>query len=98
MPRVSHVGFTARRVAELKRAVAVDTQVLREKLLKNLEAIFDNAALLAKGQVTVGGRELTLNERRDWARVAAYTAQIINSIAKGFDEREIDEQWLNLRL
>jgi len=51
MPRVSRVGLISRRVAELRKTVAVDTQNLREKLLKNLEMIFDNAVLLAKGKL-----------------------------------------------
>lgn len=36
--------------------------------------------------------KVSLKQRQLWARVAAYTAQIINSIAEGFDEREIDIQ------
>jgi len=88
MPRVSRIQFISRRVARLKETVQVDTQKIREKLLNNLQMIFDNAVVLARGDVTVDGEELTLNERRDWTRVAAYTAQIIQSIAKGFDERQ----------
>jgi len=90
MPRVSRIQFISRRVARLKETLQVDTQKIREKLLNNLQMIFDNAVVLARGDVTVDGEELTLNERRDWTRVAAYTAQIIQSIAKGFDERQID--------
>jgi hypothetical protein len=29
-------------------------------------------------------------ERQHWARIAAYTAQIINNIAKEIDERQIN--------
>jgi len=35
---------------------------------------------------------ITLKQRQMWARIAAYTAQIINSVASGFDERQIDVQ------
>ena len=38
---------------------------------------------------------LTVIERRWRAKIAAQTASTINNIAKGFDEREIDDQ-LNL--
>ena len=36
-------------------------------------------------------RLLTISEKQFWARIAAYSAQIINSIAKGLDERQIDK-------
>jgi len=41
-----------------------------------------------------GGKQkkVTLKERRMWARVAGYVAQVMNSVAEGFDEREIDVQ------
>jgi len=29
-------------------------------------------------------------ERQFWARIAAFTAQTVNSVAKGIDERQID--------
>ncbi|MEM2191874.1 MAG: hypothetical protein QW540_10665 [Archaeoglobaceae archaeon] len=82
----------SRRVGELQQTIKVDSQKLREKPLKELEKIFDDAARMAKGEVTIQGKELTLKERRMWARVAAYTAQVMQGIAKGLDEREIDEQ------
>jgi hypothetical protein len=52
---------------------------------------------LAKGEFqtqTVKGKtvEVTVSERQLWARVAAYTAQVMNIIASCFDEREIDVQ------
>jgi len=36
-------------------------------------------------------RNLKLKQRQMWTRVAAYIAQIINSAASGFDEKQIDE-------
>ncbi|MGA2386956.1 MAG: hypothetical protein ABSG33_10545 [Candidatus Bathyarchaeia archaeon] len=36
-------------------------------------------------------RPLTVAERQSYTRIAAYTAQIIASIAKGLDERQIDK-------
>ena len=83
------------RVARLRRRVKVDTQRIRERLLRGLEEIFNLAASLARGEIqtlTVDGKQVkvTLKQRQMWARVAAYTAQIMNSIAEGFDEREVD--------
>lgn len=97
MAKFSLPFLLAKRVAELQQKIKVDSQRLREKLLQELEKIFDDAAKMAKGEVTVKGRELTLKERRMWARVAAYTAQVMQGIAKGLDEREIDEQLKELR-
>jgi len=65
--------------------------------MENLEGIFDVAATYARGSVDRPvedegcPKELTIAEKQMWARIASYTAQIINSIAKGIDERQIDE-------
>jgi len=86
-----------RRVAKLREKVKVDTQRMRAKWMKSLEEIFNFAASLAKGEFktqTVNGEtvKVTMKQRQIWARIAAYTAQIMNSIAQGFDERQIDAQ------
>jgi len=87
----------SRRVAKVRRTVNVDTQQLRKKTIRMLESIFKIAADYARGKVDRVTdddgkvRELTIPEKQFWARIAAYTAQIINTIAKGIDERQIDE-------
>lgn len=91
----------ARRVVRLRRAVMKGTQGVRAKTMRDLEELFDLAASLAKGEFRTqseGGVpvKVTLSQRREWARVAAYIAQIISSIAEGFDLREIDEQLAEL--
>ncbi len=83
-------------MSRLRREVKVHTQRIRVELLKSLEEIFTLAKPLAKGEFqtqTVDGIQVkvTLKERRAWARVAAYLAQIMNSVAEGYDEREINE-------
>ncbi|MBS7636578.1 hypothetical protein KEJ37_04490 [Candidatus Bathyarchaeota archaeon] len=66
--------------------------------MHELEAIFELASKIARGETkTIEGREVTLKQRRDWARIAGYTAQVMQGIAKGFDEKEIDEQLQELR-
>ena len=85
------------RVWKLKRRIKVDTQRMRGNALKNLEELFGLAVALAKGEVktqTEDGevQKITLKQRQMLARVAAYIAQIMNSLAEGFDEREIDVQ------
>jgi uncharacterized Ntn-hydrolase superfamily protein len=85
-----------RRLARVHRDFQVDTQFVRSKTIKRLEEIFRIASDYARGKVDrVTGedgkeRSLTILERQFWARIAAYTAQIINNIANGIDERKID--------
>jgi len=96
-PKSSHKLMIFRRVAKLREKVKVDTQRMRVKWMKSLEEIFNLAVSLAKGEFktqTVNGEtvKVTMKQRQMWARIAAYTAQIMNSIAQGFDERQIDVQ------
>jgi hypothetical protein len=75
----------------------VDTQRIRGKTLNSLQELFDLAVALAKGKVKTQNEDgvpvkVTLKQRQMWARVAAYIAQIMNSVASGFDERQIDVQ------
>lgn len=85
-----------RRLARLHRSFKVDTQYVRSKTIKRLEEIFKIASDYARGKVerVIGEdgkeRQLTILERQFWARIAAYTAQIINNVANGIDERKID--------
>ena len=101
MVAISAMQRVSRRVTQIRRYVQTETQRTRKKLMKRLEEIFDLAASLARGEVkylTEGGvkAKVTMKQRQIWARVAAYVAQIMNSIAEGFDEREIDEQLAEL--
>ena len=86
-----------RRLRRLRKRIKVNTQEIRAKTLDNLEEIFNLAASLAKGEFktqNVDGSpvKVTLKQRQIWARVAAYIAQIMNTIAERFDERQIDVQ------
>ena len=95
MPKISHKLMIIRRAAQLKEIIKIDTQQMRTKTLNNLQELFDLATELAKGNLktqTQGGEQqrITLKQRQMWTRVAAYIAQIINSVASGFDERQID--------
>jgi len=86
----------SQRVVRLRRTVQIDTQQIRSKALKDLGELFELAMALARGEVktqTEGGKteRVTLKQRQMWARIAAYVAQIMNSVATGFDERQIDK-------
>jgi len=96
MPKFSRPFSITRKVAQLKETIKIDTQRIREKILEKLQAIFQNAVSLAKGETTVNKEPLTIKQHQAWARVAAYTAQVIQGIAKGFDEHQIDEDLAKL--
>jgi hypothetical protein len=82
--KISRNSMILRRIQLCRRIVRVNTQALRQKLLFKLQELYDLAHDLAKD------RKLDLVIRNKWARVAAYTAQTINSIASEFDEQQIN--------
>jgi len=84
------------RISKARRILSVDTERTRRKLILQLKEVFHIASDYARGKiyrVTVDDgkkRPLTIVECQHWARIATYTAQIINNIAKGIDERQIN--------
>ena len=84
------------RVSKTRRILIIDTQRTRKKLIIQLEEVFQIASNYARGKINwVAGedgkpRPLTMSEKQFWARIAGFTAQTVNSIAKGIDERQID--------
>ena len=80
MVKISRNNMIARRLQIARRIFKVETQRLREKLLSKLQELFDMACEQAKN------KNLDLMEREKYARVAAYAAQVIEGVAKGFDE------------
>ncbi len=85
------------RVCKMRRIFHVDTQNTRKKLLIHLEDLFEISSNYARGKVThitdETGKQrlLTVAERQFYAKISAYIAQIINNLAKGIDERQIDK-------
>ena len=86
MTKISRNSMIISRVQRLRGTIKMDTQYLRAKALKNLEELFDMAKDQAKN------KKYTLPQRQRWTQVAGYIAQVINSVATGFDEKEIDVQ------
>jgi len=82
--KISRNSMIKRRIADLKENIHVNTQRIREKTLNRLEELFDIAENMAKS------KNVKMKQRQIWARIAAYIAQIINSVALSFDERQID--------
>lgn len=100
--RVPNYVLVSRRIFQLRSTLKVDTQQLRVKTLRQLEQLFETASAIARGQIQwqqVNGKNqaITLKHRQMWARVAAYIAQIMNNIANGFDEKQIDEDLIELQ-
>jgi hypothetical protein len=81
-------------VGKMDSYVHVDSQKIRAKLLRRLERLFDLAMLVAEGEVKTlvdeTGRKhtVTLKERQLWGRLATYTAQVMQNLSQGFDEKE----------
>jgi hypothetical protein len=83
--KISRISMISRRMANLKERVKIDTQRLREDALNGLEELFKIARKMAQS------KKMEIVQRQMWARVAAYIAQVINSVASSFDERQIDK-------
>jgi len=79
-----------RRFERFLREFRLETQVLRRRLMGELESIFELASAIARGDVktqVLDGRQvrISLSQRKRWARAAAQIAKIIHSIARGFN-------------
>jgi len=59
---------------------------MRAKLLKSLQEQFDIADGFAKDD------SLTPKQRQFWMRISAYIVQVMNSVARGFDDAKISKQ------
>jgi ArsR family metal-binding transcriptional regulator len=86
LARISRNKMFLNRIIKLRKAIQINTQKLRGKALQSLEELFNMAKDQAKNEV------LTIKQRQMWTRIAAYICQVINSVASGFDERQIDVQ------
>jgi len=75
-----------RRITETKETLQVNTQRIRGKLLESLERQFEIADGFAKDE------SLKPRQRQFWMRISAYIGQVMNSVAKGFDESKISKQ------
>jgi len=64
---------------QVKKSVESDTQRLRAKLLKKLEAIFNLAEESVKTATTP-------RQKQAYMRIMGYIAQVMNSLSKTFDE------------
>ena len=83
--KISRNSMITHRIRKLRANVEINTQNLRENSLERPQRTLQHGKNLAKNE---NGK---LKQRQTWTRIAAYIAQITNSGAHGFDERQIDE-------
>jgi hypothetical protein len=99
-----HPGYTIlvqRRIFQLQRSVQLNTQQLRVRTINRLENLFTLATSIAKGEVkfqSVNGKEepISWKQRQMWAHVAAHVAMVMANLAKGYDERQFNEDLAKL--
>jgi pyruvate carboxylase len=60
------------------KSLAFDTQQLRMKLIQSLQELFETASRWAKGD-------------SDAMKLAGYIAQVLNNLAKSYDERRFND-------
>ena len=82
-------------LVKIRKITFVDTQAIRTKLLRQLEGLFDLPISRAKGKVrhlcNENGDEnkVTFRVREKWARIAAYTGQVMGGLALGYGEKQL---------
>ncbi len=95
----SKQGFTVqvyRRICHLQDNVKVDTQVMRDRWIGELDELFGMATSIAKGKVTqqqVGDKVQAISpkERQMWAQIAANIGMVMGNLSHRYDERQIDK-------
>jgi len=85
-----------RRICHFQRTVKLDTAMMRNKWISELDQVFDMATAIAKGKVSqqqVGDKMQIISpkERQMWAQVAANIGMVMGNLSKACDERQIDK-------
>jgi len=96
LPRKPAKNNILQRFIALKTKIKLDTRRLREEIISELEMLFQMASDIARGKTKtqiVDGKQVkvSMKARQKWAQTAAYIAGAIERIAKGLDEKEINE-------
>jgi len=81
--RIVKIAETLNRILNFKE---LKTQDLRVKLITELERLFTLARSMAE----------TAENREEWAKICAYIAQTIKSLADSYDEVRFNEQMKEL--
>ena len=81
-------------LGKIRRIYRVDRQKICTKLFDELDALFNLAFSIAQGRVKRlrddEGNEYRVSfpQRQKWAQLATVTAQVMQSLNQGFDEKE----------
>ena len=85
----------------IRENVRLDMQGLRNKWITELDDLFATANAIAKGKVgqqQVGDKLqcITPKERQMWAQIATNIGSVMSSLAKGYDDRQFNEDFAHL--
>jgi uncharacterized membrane protein YccC len=71
--------------------MADDMQHLRLNLLRDLKAVFNMAKAYAKSKDKDAAGKLVVSakQKQIWVRIMTYTAQVMNSLSKSYDEAQV---------
>jgi hypothetical protein len=84
--------FLEKRIANLTEKFDGNTQKVRAQLILDLQSLLEVA--IQQIQSTTGKKGA---EHQQWARLAAYISQVINSISKTYDVTQIKTELEKLR-
>jgi hypothetical protein len=84
--------FIERRISNLTERFDGNTQRMRAQLIMELKALQETA--VDQVQSTRGNKTA---EQQNWARLATYISQVINSITKTYDISEIKDELEELK-
>lgn len=75
------------RIARIADKLKLDTQKIRFELILELKALAEMAQ-----QKAIDTHPASVEAKQNWARIAAYISQVINSISKTYDEATAMEE------
>lgn len=96
--REAAITLIERRISSLEEVVQVDTQAFRKRWIKKLDELFDLATSIAdpaNGDEKAAG-SMTRKERQMWAQIAMRLGEVMANLARGFDERQFNEDLAEL--
>ncbi len=90
--RLNPNRFLKRRISKLTEKFDGDTQRIRAQLILELKGLQETAIEQVQSTTWRKGRE-----HQEWARLATYISQVINSISKTYDISQIKDELEELR-
>ena len=86
-----------RRIFQVHEAIRVDTQAFRERWIVKLDELFDFAISIANpDKNNTDSRRITPKEQQMWAQIATRLCEVMANLSKGFDERQFNEDLVEL--